>query len=79
MEKHQPKFYKCYIDDMINRCKKNQLDLLLKELNNYHQNIRFILEINPESFLDTKLEFQNGIIIKSFHHKETKLPIPWDS
>ena len=28
VEKPQPKFYKCYVDDIINCPKKNQVDLL---------------------------------------------------
>ena len=57
--KYQPKFYKSYVDDIINRRKKNQADLLLNDLNNYHQNIKLTLELNPKMFLDTNLEFQN--------------------
>ena len=38
VEKYQPKFYKRYEDDIINRRKKNQVDLLFNDLNNYHQN-----------------------------------------
>ena len=36
VEKRQPKFYKRYVDDIINRRKKNQVDLLFNDLNNYH-------------------------------------------
>ena len=78
VENHQPKFYICYVDDKLNRCKKNQVDLLFNELNSYHENIKLILEVNPKRFLNTNLEFQNGILI-TVHHKETKLSIPWDS
>ena len=64
---------------MINRRKKNQVDLLLGDLINYHQNIKLTLEVNPKRFLDTKLELQNGILITSVHRKETKLSTSWDS
>ena len=37
-ETYQSKFYKRYIDDIINRRKKNQVDLLISDLSNYHQN-----------------------------------------
>ena len=63
VEKYQPKFYKRYVDDIINRRKKNQVDLLFNDLNNYHQNIKLTLELNPKRFLYTNLEFQNGILI----------------
>ena len=79
VEKYQPMFYKSYIDDIINRRKKNQVDLLFNDLNNYHPNINLILELNPKRFLDTNLEFENGILITSVHRKETKLPTPWNS
>ena len=97
VEKHQPKFYKRYVDDIVNPCKKNQVDLLFNDLinfnpckknqvdllfndlNNYHQSIKVTLELNPKRFLDTNLEFQNGILITSVHRKETKLPTPWNS
>ena len=79
VEKYQPTFYKSYIDDIINRRKKNQVDLLFNDLNNYHPNINLTLELNPKRLLDTNLEFENGILITSVHRKETKLPTPWDS
>ena len=44
VEKYQPKFYKRYVDDLINRRKENQADLLFNDLNNYHQNIKLTLE-----------------------------------
>ena len=77
VEKYQLKFYKRYVDDIINRRKKNKV--MFSDLNNYHQNIKLTLELNPKMFLDTNLEFQNGILITSVHCKETKLPNPWNS
>ena len=53
VEKHKPKFYKRYVDDIINRRKKNEVDLLSIDLNNYHQNIKLTLELNPKRLLDT--------------------------
>ena len=43
-EKHQPKFYKLYVDDIVNHCKKNQVNILFNELYNYHQNIKLELK-----------------------------------
>ena len=79
VEKYQPKFYKRYVDDIINRRKKNQVDLLFNDLSNYHQSIKLTLELNPKRFLDANLEFPNGILITSVHRKEAKLPTPWNS
>ena len=36
VEKHKPKFYKRYVDHIINHCKKIQVDLSLNDLNDYH-------------------------------------------
>ena len=79
VEKYQPKFYKRYVDDIIYRRKKNQVDLLFNDLNNYHQNIKLTLELHPKRFLDINLEFQNGILKTSVHLKETKWPTSWNS
>ena len=73
------RFHKRYVDDTIHRRKKNQVDLLFNDLNNYHPNINLALELNPKRFLDTNLEFKNGILITSVHLKEAKLPTPWNS
>ena len=40
VQKCQPKFYKRYVDHIINRRKKKQVDPLFNGSNNYHQNIR---------------------------------------
>ena len=79
VENHKPKFYKCYVDGIINRREKSEVDLLFNDLNNYHQNIKLILELNPKRFLETNLEFQNGTLITSVHRKESKLPTHWNS
>ena len=65
VEKYQPMFYKRYVDDIINRCKKNQVDLLFNDLNNYHLNINLTLELNPKRFLDTNLELGTQKYLKS--------------
>ena len=43
VEKYQRTFYKRYVNGIINRRKKNQVDFLFKDLNNYHQNIKLKL------------------------------------
>ena len=65
----EPTFYKRFVDDVINRRVINQPDRLFNLINNYHQHIRFTIEVNPTKFLDTNL------IIKNNHHicsSETK-------
>ena len=40
---HKPIFYKRYVDDVINRRKKHEEDILFKKLNNYHTKIKLKL------------------------------------
>ena len=49
------KFYKCFVDDIINRRNKNQPDDLFQKLNSNHQNMKYAVEVNPEIFLDRKI------------------------
>ena len=51
----KPIFYRRFVDDVINRRKKNVPDELFFKLNNYHRNIKLITEISPTKFLDTQL------------------------
>ena len=62
---HKPIFYKRYVDDIINRRKKHEEDLLLKKLNNFHHKIRLTIEINPPNFLDTEIIILNNEVIAS--------------
>ena len=75
----QPKFYKRYVDDIINRRKINEPDELFHDLNNFHNNINLTIEVNPTKFLDTKLSIINGKVSTSVNRKTTKLPVPWSS
>ena len=51
----KPIFYRWFVDDIINRRKKNITDELFFKLNRYHQNIKLTTEISPTNFLDTQL------------------------
>ena len=62
---HKPIFYKRYVDDIINRRKKHEENLLLKKLNNFHPKIRLTIEINPPNFLDTEIIILNNEVIAS--------------
>ena len=48
-----PTFYDRYVDDCFSKKRKDEPDQLLDRLNNYHPNIKFTVEENPEHFLDT--------------------------
>ena len=41
---------KRYVDDIYSKQIKNQPDKLFEKLNNYHPNIKLIIEVNPSKF-----------------------------
>ena len=51
----KPIFYRRFVDDIINRRKKNIPDQLFLKLNNYHRNIELTIKISPTNFFDTQL------------------------
>ena len=75
----KPIFYRKFVDDIYNRRKKGENDMLFDRLNSYHPKIKLTLELNPSKFLDTKLIRQNGFYVTRVNRKKTKLPIPWSS
>ena len=75
----KPKFYKRFVDDVINRRNKNQPDDLLQKLNSNHLNMKYTVEIKPEIFLDTKIVFSNDVITTEVKRNERKLPVHWSS
>ena len=56
----KPAFYKRFVDDVITRRKKNQLDELFSKLNSFHPKIKFTVEVNPQKFLDIRLILNNN-------------------
>ena len=75
----KPLFYKRYVDDIISRRKKDEPDLLLEKLMNYHKNINFTVERNPSKFLDTELLINNGFCETRVFRKPNKFPLHWFS
>ena len=51
----KPLFYRRFVDDIINRRKKNEHDIIFENLNKYHPKINLTIEVNPCKFLDTKI------------------------
>ena len=74
-----PQFYKRYVDDIISRRKKNEPDMLLEKMMNYHKNINFTVEESPSKFLDTELLINNGLCETRVFRKPNKLPLHWFS
>ena len=74
----KPIFFR-FVDDIINRCKKNVPDELFFKLNNYHRNTKLTTEISPTKFLDTQLVNLNRKMETNVYRKQNKLPVPWSS
>ena len=74
-----PIFYKRYVDDIYVRRKKNTNDKLIENLNNYHNNIKFTIETNPNKFLDTEIIFNNNHLTTKVYQKVNKVPPHWSS
>jgi len=79
VEPTKPKFYRRYVDDVINRRNISEHDSLFESLNNHHRNMNFTIEINPPKFLDTNIVINQGKVTSSVHRKVGKLPVHWSS
>jgi len=65
VEPSKPEFYRRFVDDSINKRKKNTLDELISE-------IQFTIEISPPKFLDTQILYCDTTIESSVHWGKTK-------
>ena len=74
-----PIFYKRYVDDTYVRRKKGVHDTLFENLNNYHENMHFTIEVNPTKFLDTKISFKDDTMLTEVVSKDSKLFPHWSS
>ena len=75
----KPKFYKRFVDDIINRRNKNEPDDLFQKFNNNHPNMKYKVEVKPEIFLDTKTVYSNDVITTEVKRNDRKLPVHWSS
>lgn len=71
----QPVLFKRYIDDILGIFvgSKEDLELFINHISNYHESLKFTSEISNVSvnFLDLKLTIQNDRISTTIHYKET--------
>ena len=79
VEPVSPIFYKRYVDDIYLRRKKDTVDHLIQNLNNYHPNLQFTIENNPRKFVDTDLAFNDIHVTTQVFQKENKFPSHWTS
>ena len=75
----KPKFYKRFMDDIVNRKNKNEPDDLFQKLNKNHPNMKYTVEVKPEIFLDTKIVYSNDVITTEVKRNDRKLPVHWSS
>ena len=73
----KPQFYKRFADDIINKRYEDQSDNLFQELHSNHPKIKYIIEVNPDKFLDTKIIQKNGVVTTEVNWKDGKLPVHW--
>ena len=73
-----PILFRRYVDDIYYRKKKNTEDILLPKLNAYHQKIKFTVEIDLQTFLDSKIRLEDGKYQTSVNRNK-KLPTHWTS
>ena len=73
----KPKFYKRFVDDIINRTNKIEPDDLFQKLNSNHPNVKYTVEVKPEIFLNTEIAYSNDVITAEFKRNESKLPVHW--
>lgn len=73
-----PILFKRYVDDVFNRKKIQEEDILLPRLNAYHHKIKFTKEIRLKKFLDTKMQLEEGKY-KTSVNRNKKLPTHWSS
>ena len=65
----KPIFYCRFVDGIYSR----------RKLRYKHSNIRLSIEVNPSTFLDTKLTNISGVYKLNVFRKNTKLTSPWTS
>ena len=62
VQPEKPLFYRRFVDDIINRRKKNEHNIIFENLNKYHPKINLTIEVNPCKFPDTKIINNKGNI-----------------
>ena len=76
-EPTKPQFYKRFVDDIINKCYKDQPDNIFQALSNSHPKIKYTIDANLVKFLDTKIIQKSGNVTNEIDRKYRKLPVHW--
>ena len=67
----KPVFYRRFVDDIYSR-RKLEDKVLLEPLNNYNPDIKLTIELNPITFLNTKLTKISGVYKFNVYQKKHK-------
>ena len=73
----KPKFYKRFVNDIVDWRNKNEPDDLSQKLNNSHPNMKYTVEVKSEIFLDTKIVYSNDVITTEVKGNDRKLSVHW--
>ena len=71
----KPLLYRRFVDDIINKRKKNDHGNIFKNLNNFHPKINVTIEVNPSKFLDTKIINNKSKFTTEVFRKTSKLSV----
>ena len=63
------------VDNFKNTRKKNNCELLLRLLSNYHPNINSVVELNQSRFLDTNIKIVGGKVEATVYSKPDKMSL----
>ena len=69
-------FYRRFVDDIYSRRKLGD-NVLFDQLDSYHPNIKLTIEVNPSTFLETKLTNLNRTYKFKVYCTNTKLSSSW--
>ena len=64
IEPTKPQFCKRFVDDIIKKRYKDQLDNLFKALNSNRPKIKYTIAEDLDKFLETKITQENSIVMK---------------
>ena len=73
------KFYKRFVNDIINKRGNDQPDQLFEKFNNNKVKVNYTVELCPERFLDTKVIYEQNSITTKVYRNERKLPVHWST
>ena len=72
-------FYRRFVDDIMNKRKKNERDVIFEDLNKYHSKINVTIQVNSCKSFDTKIISNKGNYSIEAFRKTSKLPVYWSS